>query len=62
MVLASASEMDGLKITPPPAPVIVSMVPISISSKARLIMTISSEIEDLADSYFSANVFKLVNS
>ena len=45
-------------MTPPPAPVIVSMVPISISSKAHLIMTISSEIEDLADSVFSANVFK----
>ena len=49
-------------MTPPPAPVIVSIDPISISSKARLMMTISSQIEDLADSYFSAKVFRLVSS
>jgi hypothetical protein len=60
--LDSLSEIEGVKMTPPPAPVIVSIDPISISSKARLMMTISSEIEDLADSYFSAKVFRLVSS
>ncbi len=44
----------------PPAPVIVSIDPIRSLSKSCLMMTISSEIEDLADSYFSAKVFRLL--
>ena len=46
--LASSSEIPGVKMTPPLAPVTVSISPIPDSSKAFLIMAISSEIEEFA--------------
>ena len=49
----------GVNMTPPEAPCYCFDFPyVRLSSKAFLMMAISSEIEDFAASYFSAKVFK----
>ncbi len=58
---ASVSSMYGVKRAPPAAPGIVSNRPIPRSWKVRFKIVKSSEIDDLALSYNSANCVKDTN-